>query len=220
MRISLSWNQFPMNCLLPIEEERSDDCVLVWCHIRNILDDSGQSSNSSALGFDRRQAGLLSTLMHGAHPRCGRSPSAHAPETHMATLRFLGTDFRNLIDTLHEAVKLARAGERSSIEVNSIIYRPGDLAAIAALMPEGPLSVRHQVIVDAVTIDKPDTYRAAAAGLARLADTAPISPRPSGCRAVGAHPRWHRSPKWAADQAQKKRPAPGKRAPAIQVGLY
>jgi hypothetical protein len=67
------WNQFPMNCLL-LEEERSDDCVLVWCHIRNILDDSGQSSNSTALGFYRRQAGLLSTLMHGAHRRRHTSP--------------------------------------------------------------------------------------------------------------------------------------------------
>jgi hypothetical protein len=62
----------------------------------------------------------------------------------MVTLQFRGTDFRGLIETLAEAVKLARAGERPAIEINAMIYRPGDLGAIAALMPGGELSTKHQ----------------------------------------------------------------------------
>jgi hypothetical protein len=90
----------------------------------------------------------------------------------MATLQFRGTDFRGLIETLAEAVKLAGAGERPAIEVNGMIYRPGDLGAIAALMPQASLSARHQAIIDMMVTDKPRPadYRRAAASLARRAD--------------------------------------------------
>jgi hypothetical protein len=90
----------------------------------------------------------------------------------MATLQFRGTDFRGLIETLAEAVKLAGAGERPAIEVNGMIYRPGGLSAISGLMPKAALSAKHQAIVDKVVTDKPRPadYRRAAASLVRRAD--------------------------------------------------
>jgi hypothetical protein len=89
------------------------------------------------------------------------------------TLQFRGTNFRDLIEILAEAAKLADAGEQPAVQVNTVIYSPGDLGALAALVPEGTLSKRHHAFVDAVLIDrrKPvDDYRKAAVILAQRAD--------------------------------------------------
>jgi hypothetical protein len=90
----------------------------------------------------------------------------------MATaLRFVGRDLRNLIATLAKAIELADAGETPCIEANSIVYRFGDLSALAALMPDVPLSAQHQAIVDAVLPTdkrrKPASYRRTAVILAQ-----------------------------------------------------
>jgi len=85
----------------------------------------------------------------------------------MATLRFRGSDFRDLIDTLAQAVKLSANGERPVIEVNGMIISPNDVNSIAGLMPQAPLSTRHRVVGDQLVTDKPATYRTAAASLAR-----------------------------------------------------
>jgi hypothetical protein len=89
----------------------------------------------------------------------------------VATLQFRGNDLRGLIDTLAEAVKLADAGERPAVEINEIIYAPDDLGAIAALLPRGPLTARHQAIVDELVKGRPRPidYRRASIRLARRA---------------------------------------------------
>jgi hypothetical protein len=94
---------------------------------------------------------------------------------HMMTLRFKGKKFCDLLDLLVEAVELAGTGCAPAIEINGMIFRSGDLGAIAALMPDVALSVTHQAIVDAVLTGrpkKPAGYRKAAAILAELVDEA------------------------------------------------
>jgi hypothetical protein len=88
----------------------------------------------------------------------------------MATLRFRGTGFCDLIDTLAEATRASAAGECPSIEINEIVYAPHVLAAIAALLPETALSAQHQAVVDKlIATSRPTTYRRAAESLARRA---------------------------------------------------
>jgi hypothetical protein len=108
----------------------------------------------------------------------------------MATLQFRGTDFRDLLDVLVQAVELAAAGERSAINVNGVIFGP-DLSGIAALMPDAPLSKQHQAVVDAVVTELPEGRAQPRAARCRCGS---VQGTPIGLEAVGrAHPDcWER----------------------------
>ena len=90
----------------------------------------------------------------------------------MTTLRFEGDDYRNLIDTLIDAVEVAaREGERPSIEVNGRTYGELHLVNVAMLLPYAePLQERHQSLVDGLFGWQQFGYGRTAANLALRAN--------------------------------------------------
>jgi hypothetical protein len=85
-------------------------------------------------------------------------------------LTFDGTDTRDLIETLIEAVRLTRErGERPSIRVAGKIYPPDRIAKVAELLPNEELSDRHRAIISQMFRKRQRDYRQTAHSLANRA---------------------------------------------------
>jgi hypothetical protein len=87
-----------------------------------------------------------------------------------AILTFDGTDRRDLIETLIEAVRLTRErGERPSIRVAGTTFPPDRIAKVAELLPDEELSDRHRAIISSMFRKQQRDYRRTAYSLANRA---------------------------------------------------
>lgn len=84
----------------------------------------------------------------------------------MTTLQFTGTDYRDLIDVLIQAVELTGGGDRPTIEVNGKVYAGFDLLKVAALLPDDDLLPHHQAAIEKMFQKKQRGYRRTAYNLA------------------------------------------------------
>jgi hypothetical protein len=90
----------------------------------------------------------------------------------MTTLRFVGEDYRWLLETLVEACEVtSREGERPEIVVNGKVFRPLGLLKVAQLLPDEALQPHHQVMMDELFKKKQSGYRRTAFNLAHRANS-------------------------------------------------
>jgi hypothetical protein len=88
------------------------------------------------------------------------------------TLKFVSSDYRELIDLLVEAVEIASVtGERPSIEVDGKTYAPYDLEKLSLLLVhDEPLQERHEAKVAKIFDKRQHGYGRTAWNLAHRAN--------------------------------------------------